>query len=257
MGLDIYAGTLTRYYSGNWKLITQQVAEELGMSFSITTPEGQSTSPNFNPEEVEDIQNCIQEWQTYLSDSTPTEYKETMWKENMEKGYYTDKPGYEAWMALAIFQYATFLKKPFPETICSDTMLECPLLNEGEEKGIPSSLMNVRLWLPLEHSYIFNFIDPRNENTTMSTVSFLENELEILNDATWKADEQTILSWRNDEYYNPVKENNHFLTRLFRKKNDKKSPIYKTESLAKCAYSILYKAVKFAKENQVPIVWDN
>ena len=81
MGLDIYAGTLTRYYSGNWKLITQQVAEELGMSFSITTPEGQSTLPNLNPEEVENIQNCIQEWQTYLSDSMPTEYKETMWEE--------------------------------------------------------------------------------------------------------------------------------------------------------------------------------
>ena len=32
--------------------------------------------------------------------------------------------------------------------------------------------------------------------------------------------------------------------------------VYDTESLAKCAYSILYKAVKFAKENNVPIVWD-
>ena len=34
------------------------------------------------------------------------------------------------------------------------------------------------------------------------------------------------------------------------------TPIYHTESLAKCAYSILYKAVKFAKENNVPIIFD-
>lgn len=30
MGLDIYAGTLTRYYSHNWKTITQQLSEENG-----------------------------------------------------------------------------------------------------------------------------------------------------------------------------------------------------------------------------------
>ena len=30
MGLDIYAGTLTRYYSHNWKTAVQQWAEENG-----------------------------------------------------------------------------------------------------------------------------------------------------------------------------------------------------------------------------------
>ena len=28
MGLDIYAGTLTRYYSHNWKTVVQQWTEE-------------------------------------------------------------------------------------------------------------------------------------------------------------------------------------------------------------------------------------
>ena len=32
MGLDIYAGTLTRYYSHNWKTVVQQWAEENGFS---------------------------------------------------------------------------------------------------------------------------------------------------------------------------------------------------------------------------------
>ena len=34
MGLDIYAGTLTRYYSHNWKTVVQQWAEEQGYSFN-------------------------------------------------------------------------------------------------------------------------------------------------------------------------------------------------------------------------------
>ena len=34
MGLDIYAGTLTRYYSHNWKTVVQQWAEENGYTFN-------------------------------------------------------------------------------------------------------------------------------------------------------------------------------------------------------------------------------
>ena len=42
MGLDIYAGTLTRYYSHNWKTVVQQWAEENGYAFNRITPDGES-----------------------------------------------------------------------------------------------------------------------------------------------------------------------------------------------------------------------
>ena len=38
MGLDIYAGTLTRYYSHNWKTVVQQWAEENGYIFQPHHP---------------------------------------------------------------------------------------------------------------------------------------------------------------------------------------------------------------------------
>ena len=41
MGLDIYAGTLTRYYSHNWKTVVQQWAEKNGYSFSRISPDGE------------------------------------------------------------------------------------------------------------------------------------------------------------------------------------------------------------------------
>ena len=41
MGLDIYAGTLTRYYSHNWKTVVQQWAEENGYAFNRITPDGE------------------------------------------------------------------------------------------------------------------------------------------------------------------------------------------------------------------------
>lgn len=42
MGLDIYAGTLTRYYSHNWKTVVQQWAEKNGYTFNRITPNGET-----------------------------------------------------------------------------------------------------------------------------------------------------------------------------------------------------------------------
>lgn len=39
MGLDIYVGTLTRYYTHNWKTATQQWTEGNGYGFSRITAE--------------------------------------------------------------------------------------------------------------------------------------------------------------------------------------------------------------------------
>ena len=49
MGLDIYAGTLTRYYSHTWKTVVQQWAEENGYTFNRITPDGE---PADNEEEL-------------------------------------------------------------------------------------------------------------------------------------------------------------------------------------------------------------
>ena len=40
MGMDLYAGTLTRYYAHNWKTVGQQWAEENGYGFHRITPDG-------------------------------------------------------------------------------------------------------------------------------------------------------------------------------------------------------------------------
>ena len=33
MGLDVYAGTLIRYYMNNWKTVIQQFAEDNGLKY--------------------------------------------------------------------------------------------------------------------------------------------------------------------------------------------------------------------------------
>ncbi|MBR1750937.1 MAG: hypothetical protein IJ740_08695 [Ruminococcus sp.] len=51
MGLDIYAGTMTRYYSQNWKSTVQQWGEEHGMQVNIVRPEEQNAELA-TPEEI-------------------------------------------------------------------------------------------------------------------------------------------------------------------------------------------------------------
>ena len=65
MGLDIYAGTLTRYYSHNWKTVVQQWAEENGYSFNCITPDGE---PADNEEEMSpaEVQAAVENWRDQI-----------------------------------------------------------------------------------------------------------------------------------------------------------------------------------------------
>ena len=65
MGLDIYAGTLTRYYSHNWKTVVQQWAEENGYAFNRITPDGETAD---NEEEMSpaEIQAAVENWRDQI-----------------------------------------------------------------------------------------------------------------------------------------------------------------------------------------------
>ena len=65
MGLDIYAGTLTRYYSHNWKTVVQQWAEENGWGFQKITPDGEAAD---NEEEMSpaEVQAAVENWRDQI-----------------------------------------------------------------------------------------------------------------------------------------------------------------------------------------------
>ena len=65
MGLDIYAGPLTRYYSHNWKTVVQQWAEENGYTFNRITPDGE---PADNEEELSpaEVQAAVENWRDQI-----------------------------------------------------------------------------------------------------------------------------------------------------------------------------------------------
>ena len=103
MGLDIYAGTLTRYYSHNWKTVVQQWAEENGYTFNRITPDGE---PADNEEELSpaEVQAAVEDWrdQILTAISQPNQPPYTPWPEDNERPYYTDKPDWDAFGAMPV-----------------------------------------------------------------------------------------------------------------------------------------------------------
>lgn len=257
MGLDIYAGTLTRYYAHNWKSATQQWAEANGFSFSRITPEGK---PADGEETVDpaDIQKGMENWQNQMLSAIAPKGKPPYapWKEDNEAPYYTDKPDWDAFGALLLYAASCIYQEPLPKTVEKDWDFENhPLIQRmgEEEERIWSLFIGASWWLPIEDGLAFNAPCPTDEEITFSTTGALKMELEHINAVGWNADEQTILSWVRTEGYPADGEiQNGKLTNA----GIEEHTSYNTESLAKFAFSILWQAVRFSIEKRVPILLD-
>ena len=118
MGLDIYAGTMTRYYAHNWKTAVQQWAEENGYTFQRITPCGDEIQEDEKMSPAE-IQADIENWQQQILSAItqPGQKPYTPWTENNEKPYYTDKPDWDAFGAMLLVAACHVYGEPVPDTI--------------------------------------------------------------------------------------------------------------------------------------------
>ena len=203
MGLDIYSGKLTRYYSRNWKPIVQRMAVENGQKSVITDGDGNEIKPIEDKAEIEDIRTTVTRWIDNIAVTIDMPEPSPLWDETSECDYYTDKPDWEAFGALIMLQACLALNRPLPEYVdIKWNAYDEPVVKEAMSKKIANSLLyDTALWLPIPDDIIFVAEYPTGTVGAISTLSLLKRELENLNRQLWKADEATIHSWRNDKYY--------------------------------------------------------
>ncbi len=260
MGLDIYAGTLTRYYTRNWKNKAQQIAEANGQKCVMIDGSGNEIKPVEDKAEIMEIRDVVCQWTEYLAtnlDQIDPPMPHPLWDEINDRDYFTGKPDWEAFGALLMFMACHIQNCPLPEYVENSwCAFDDPIVKKSRMQTTDYSLLSdVTLWLPIPRKSIFVTNLPYGDEAHVSTLRSLKRELEELNRQTWNADESTILSWRDDKYYIPVKrkESKLLFGLLFSKKQCEK---YRTEELAQCAFSILYHAVNFAIEQNVPLLLD-
>lgn len=254
MGLDIYAGTLSRYYMRNWKTITQQLCEANGMQYSQIHPMGEEQ----NAASASETENMVQQWQEQLVNALKSSgVKEAKtWQEDWDtKPYYTNKPDWDAFGALLLFAASKFLKVRSPKdykknTDYNEVLKIIGIYNTNYRQW--SLFSGVCYYVPIADRLVFKYPLANGQESMLSTVACLKYELDKINEACWQARKATILEWANTEGY-PVEGQitGKGLLRFLPKKQ-----VYSTESLAKYAFSILWQAVRFAEKEQVAIVLD-
>lgn len=116
MGLDIYSGQMTRYYCRNWETIVQQQAKEDGIECELITPTGK-IKPVRDQTEINSNREFIGGWMEHIAERLKLPVAPPLWDEYKECGYYTDKPDWEAFGALALVQACLCLDRPCPEFI--------------------------------------------------------------------------------------------------------------------------------------------
>lgn len=255
MGMDIYAGTFTRYYARNWKTATQKFCEENGIKYSMTrapeneVPEGQEVPPD-------EIEKDVAEWQEYMVSALKKvgiEAAET-WKDDNVKPYYTEKPDWDAFGALLIYASAKLLGKKVPEEFpknmdfCNHELFKKAMDKECADWSMFAGVCH---WIPIKDNFMFNYVLANGKEASIGTVAGLRYELEQINRAGWNVDEKTILSWFTTEGYPTDAELKNGKYTI-----NKTRDVYDTESLAKFAFSILWQAVSFSEKECVPIIMD-
>ena len=124
----------------------------------------------------------------------------------------------------------------------------------SNEERVWSLFRGAAWWIPLPDSFLFQAPLPTEDEVMIATLGGLRKELEKLNQLAWQADEETILSWADTEGY-PV-DGTIGPDGQYSKADIPEHTEYDTQSLAKFAFSMFWQAMRFAEEQQVPILLD-
>lgn len=250
MGLDIYAGTLTRYYAHNWKTVSQQFAEANGMNFQTIRVQQESQEVS-----LQEIQEIITQWKGAIVNGLGLN-SIPLWNEDYDiTPYYTNKPDWDALNALLLYIASKYSDKEVPATIIKDfDVYKHPIVSEFlKMKDFQLSLFDGNgWWLPINKNIMFNYVLPNSEESVLATSSLLLEELKVYNSFEWNADRDTIISWSKTEGYpaDTIYSKEKGLNEV------SEHQMYNTESLAKFAFSILWQAAEFSLEHGVAIVYD-
>jgi hypothetical protein len=192
MALDVYVGSLTRYYAGDWENVAGKVARERERSTA-----GRPLS------EVPDaarIRPRILEWRQSLARSLGDRLSEPLgWDESATEQYFTARPGWDGFGSLVL--WAAYAEHPsvrapvaLPEAWDDDPMLlRCNA--EGFRSRFSHLVRNVELWLPCAFRFTFEGEDVDGRRIVVGSVKMLSAQLADLNAATWKVGGNDVALW--------------------------------------------------------------
>lgn len=220
MGLDVYVGSFTRYYAGEWEVVTAQAARELGAKFEVVRRD----EPPDAIRDPEKIRPIVIEWRRRLSDSLANFLDRPLdWVEDANAPYFTDKPasdGYQSLLLWAAYEEHPELRIPadLPESISKDMALVLST-SEHYKTHYPALLSDTQIWLPIDFSFVFKAPDCAGREVMIGSSFSLLQQLDDLNKRTWNASEEQLrkVAFEGCEKRVPLEVAAKFALALFRR----------------------------------------
>jgi hypothetical protein len=196
MGLDVYVGPLTRYYTGDWETVVQRWARETGRDVQVVRP-GEDASND--PAQVREV---VMAWRDGLSAALAEHGVPPLdWEEAPGGEYFTDKPAWDCYSALLVWAaHDEHPETPLPDTAPEQWASYPPIVAAQEPGGTRYAhlLHGAELWLPAFFDITFAVSEVTGRKVGVGSVERLHQELLMLNERTWRATKDEIAGWRRE-----------------------------------------------------------
>jgi hypothetical protein len=194
MALDVYVGSLTRYYAGDW----ESIADKKGKR----TPPRPRTGParagagragRVSGKDSERIRKAVLTWWDGMKGALREHLAEPFdWAETTEAPWFTGRPGWDGFGSLVLWAaYAEQPGLPRPAAL-PEEWDDDPALVHSNADGFRSRyshlVRNVELWLPCAFDFTFEGEDVDGRRIVVGSSTTLGRQLGELNAATWKMD---------------------------------------------------------------------
>lgn len=195
MALDVYVGSLARYYAGHWDNVSERAARERGAQ----APPGR---PGTSDQEAEHTRLAMTSWRTALAQALGDRIAGPLeWDESPEAPYFTGRPGWDGFGSLVLWAaYAEHPALRLPDALPEEWDNDLALVRsnaDGFRSRYSHLVRNVELWLPSRFEFTFEGEDVRGRRVVMGSSTMLRRQLADLNGTTWKATAAAVARWED------------------------------------------------------------
>lgn len=196
MALDVYVGSLTRYYVGEWENLAERMARERGDQYQVVRFGGSAGAVR----DPERIHPTVTAWRTVLAQSLGDRITDPLdWDETPDAPYFTGQPGWDGFGSLVL--WAAYAEHPAlrrPERLPEEWDNDPALLRsnaDGFRSRYSHLVRNVELWLPNAFEFTFEGADVGGRRVVVGSSTTLRRQLGELNGATWKGAASAVAGW--------------------------------------------------------------
>ena len=194
MALDVYVGSLTRYYAGDW----ESIADKKGKR---TRPRarGKTRATGEPAQDAERLRKAVLAWRDGMKRALRQHLTEPLdWAETTEAPWFTGRPGWDGFGSLVL--WAAYAEQPGlrPPAALPEEWDDDPALVRSNADGFRSRyshlVRNVELWLPCAFDFTFEGEDVDGRRIIVGSSTTLGRQLGELNAATWKMDGSELVA---------------------------------------------------------------